>query len=126
MQSPEKWSLLDTVESIDQVIESGRWVLPASHLLAGETPVAAAQRIAQEQLQASSYDLRVPSVFLIPAPWWAASWQSYRELCFVFEAEIELAGAPPWFDELRRIPRRSLYHDLFARGHGDIVADMGF
>ena len=80
MQSPEKWSLLDTVESIDQVIESGRWVLPASHLLAGETPVAAAQRIAQEQLQASSNDLRDSSIFSHPRTMAGRKLAIHREL----------------------------------------------
>lgn len=54
---------MDRVDSIEEVVESGRWVLPASHLRVSETPFAAARRIAGEQLRALSYDLRELSVF---------------------------------------------------------------
>ena len=125
MRRSTEWNHLDRVE-VERVIESGRWVLPASHLHIGETPFEAARRIVKEQLAAPSYEVRECSIFshhrASPDRHPASHW----DLCFVFEADVQLTGTPSWFEELRRIPRRSIRHELFARGHGDIVADMGF
>ena len=126
MKSAKEWSLLDGVESIEKIIETGRWVLPASHLQIGETPSAAATRIAKEQLEASSFDLRASAVFSHSRPVPSLSRTLHWDLCFVFEGDIDLPRTPAWFAELKRLPLRFIHHDLFARDHGDIVADMGF
>lgn len=124
-QEAAAWKTLDHVDSSEEVFEWGRWVLPAAHLQVGDTPYEAAGRVAVEQLRAASYELRPAGIFshqqLISFPKPTVRWA----LCFAFEADVQWAETPPWFAELKRVQSRYLRHDLFARLHGDVVADMG-
>jgi 8-oxo-dGTP pyrophosphatase MutT (NUDIX family) len=118
------WEALD-VEEPDEA-GAGALVLPATHLLEGETPFAAASRVAREQLRCPTAQLSALHVFS-HAPSMADGTGAPRlQLCFVYEAKLAEPGTPPWFDELKRTPPRYLRHELFAPLHGDIVADMGF
>lgn len=125
-QEPAAWKTLDHIDSSEEVFEWSRLVLPAAHLQVGDTPLEAARRVAVEQLRAASLELRPAGTFsneqLISFPKPTVRWN----LCFVFEADVTLVETPPWFAELKRIQSRYLRHDLFARLHGDVVADMGF
>lgn len=120
-----EWQDLEIAHGFDALLESGQWVLPASHLLVGETPAAAARRIATQQLGATSHALKEASAFSHISEQPGHASPPRWNLCFVFEAQVQLAGTPPWFDELKRIPLRYLNFDLFAPEHGFVAADMG-
>lgn len=70
---------------------------PSSIALAHrELPFDAAKRIVKEQLEASSHELHECTIFshcrLLPDHSRAPHW----DLCFVFEADIQLTGTPEW------------------------------
>lgn len=125
MQDPEAWKDLDLVASPDRAFPSGRWVLPASHVRIGEDPEAAARRIAERQLQAALGDLRLARVLSYAGPFESRGQALHWDLCFMYDADLRVEKTPPWFAELRRVPLPDLRAADFARGHGEVLADLG-
>ena len=123
MGAHEAWASLDHVASGKAALEG--WVLPAGHVRIGEDPAAAAQRIARDQLRAEVPDLRLARVLSYAGPLPSRGQQTHWDLCFVYDAELEVGDTPPWFVELRRVPLTDLRREQFARGHGDVLADLG-
>lgn len=88
--------------------------------------MTAARRIARGQVRSSVRNLRLARVLT-----YLERMPSRREedvhwdLCFVYDADLKLGDAPPWFAELRRVPLKDLRREEFARGHGDVLSDLG-
>ena len=105
------------------------WVLPASHLVEFESPRAAAERIAREQLGLEHLELRGPDVFSDAYPS-SSSPESgnHWDLDFLFRADWphghELHS--PAFRELRLIDTRTIGAPNLGRGHGDILMLAGY
>ncbi|MHB8770756.1 MAG: NUDIX hydrolase [Syntrophales bacterium] len=104
---------------------AGGWTIPASHLLFGEDPRAAARRIGREILGIET-DLAVgePAVatfFYEPA---AAPGERHFDVAFLFEASLAADAAvppPPWYEALAWFDIGALGSLSFARQHGDVV-----
>ncbi|MDG6999843.1 MAG: NUDIX hydrolase, partial [Nitrososphaerota archaeon] len=106
-----------------KIAESGKYVLPASHLAWYESPLETAERIIKEQTL-----LPVPKTLKLVGV------QSYLsgdkndtqnpphwDICFVYEAKLPKSAAkkmktPEWFAEYGFKPRSKLGVDDFARG----------
>lgn len=125
MQDPEAWRRLDAVMSTGPAFGGDRWVLPAGHLQRGEAPDAAAERIAREQLLASSPGLEPWRVLSFAEPMPSRGEDLHWDLCFVYRAAMEVSNVPPSFAELRRLPLARLTRRSFARGHGEVLEALG-
>ena len=112
-----------------RIAESGRKILPASHLKWYESPLEAAERVIREQLNMKAGGGRLklidvqshlsgdPKNQSEPAHW---------DICFVYQlavpGSVERNYSPPeWFAELEFTPLRKLSGESFARGHGDVL-----
>jgi ADP-ribose pyrophosphatase YjhB (NUDIX family) len=129
MAKPEIWIEKFLVGEMfaDRYVKSGKWVLPASHLLYGEHPEDAARRVLRDQLAVKdefelsltqvqshlSQDSKDPDV---------AHW----DVCFVYAGEIHQAlTRPAWYGSLEFVDPLSISKDDFTRGHGDVLEQLG-
>jgi len=127
MAKPEIWTEKFMVPEpyASNAAKSGKWVLPASHLQFGESPKDAANRILADQLQLKKTKLSLleaQSHLSDPSDLEGAHW----DLCFVHGGTVKgsVKGAE-WFSELRFVNTRNLTSDDFARGHGDVLEELG-
>ncbi len=95
------------------------WMLPASHLLIGEAPEAAAERILKEQLGLPT-QLSGPRVF---SEVYGA--KNHWDLEFVFLGNRDQAAQHPAWSELRFVDVNETPRDQIARYHEDILAHVG-
>ncbi len=106
-----------------------RWMLPSCHLLLGEGPDAAAERILSELTGLGPRELGSPKVVSeVYAPERHPAAKTHWDLEFIYRAqasESELKPHPAW-RELRFIETRSLRPTEMARSQGDILQHAGF
>jgi len=96
------------------------WLLPACHLIVGESPQEAAKRILKEQLGLSEQKLEEPMVFSE-----VYGEHSHWDLEFVFLGKRESVKKTPAWRELRFVDTSKLRKEDFARLHEDILASAG-
>lgn len=121
----EEWRTLDWIATGGPTFEEDRWVLPASHLHLGENPAMAAERIASEQLRAQYSDMSLWRVLSFAYPFPSRNQELHWDVCFVYGVEVEVEAVPPWFVEMRRFPPAEVERLQFARGHGDVIKELG-
>ena len=128
MAKPEVWIERFFVGEMfaPKYVSSGKWVIPASHLKYGEKPEDAAMRVLVEQVGASKGKLKLLQVqshlSQDPTDPEAAHW----DICFVYEGALKgKVRTPDWFSELKPAKVRTLKSDDFARGHGDVLKELG-
>lgn len=114
------WDHIGALDPERAEANSKGWMLPSSHLLIGEAPEAAAERIRKEQLGLPTQPLTGPRVF---SEVYGA--KNHWDLEFVFLGERDqVAQHPAWtvlaFVEVNETPR-----DQIARYHEDILAHVG-
>jgi hypothetical protein len=121
------WERIGALEPLRVEQIGGRLMLPSSHLMASESPDAAARRIAAEQLERTDLDLSGPQV--VSDSYARPNGEGeHWDLHFLYRATwprgVPLA-ARPWsrlaFEDPRGLPRAR-----YARAHGDIVRFAGF
>jgi hypothetical protein len=129
MNNPEIWiERFYVPEKLAPVFaSSGKYVLPASHLVWYESPLDAAYRVATQQalitsqkeniklIDAQSH-LRGDPKDLDQPPHW--------DICFVYDLQVPketIVKVPEWFQELRFVDRALLKPQDFTRGHGDVL-----
>ena len=129
MTRPEIWIEKFLVGEMfaEKYAKSGKWVLPASHLLYGEHPLDAARRVLSDQLAVKdklelsltqvqshlSQDPKDPDV---------AHW----DVCFVYGGEIhQTISRPAWYASLELLDPLAISKDDFTRGHGDVLEQLG-
>jgi hypothetical protein len=123
------WSEIGNLEPASLASLQERWLLPASHLVELESPRAAAERVALEQLSLEHVELRGPEVFseAYPSPNRPEE-GSHWDLEFLFRADWphgrELHS--PVFKELRLIDTRTIGANNLGRSHGDILIHAGY
>jgi ADP-ribose pyrophosphatase YjhB (NUDIX family) len=127
--SSAPWAELGNLEPAHLESLQDRWVLPACHLVEFESPRAAADRIAREQLGLDHVELRGPEVFSesYPSridPETGTHWDFH----FLFRADWprgrEMGSSA--FKELRLIDTRLVAAPQLGRGHGDILILAGY
>lgn len=106
---------------------SRRWVIPSSHLLYGESPRTAAERILAEQLPEVRTTLVEPVVLSEQySPAGRPEWKDHWDLSFLFRGEADgLKSTPPIWRELEYLEVSSLRREEFARSHEDVLASVG-
>jgi ADP-ribose pyrophosphatase YjhB (NUDIX family) len=128
MAKPELWieKFLVGESFAPKYAQSGKYVIPAMHLIYGEKPEDAANRVLVEQVQAKKSKLRLLEVQSHisgnPNDPDAAHW----DICFVYGGTIKgKLQCPEWFSELKFVKTRGLTSDDFTRGHGDVLLELG-
>jgi ADP-ribose pyrophosphatase YjhB (NUDIX family) len=98
---------------------SEKWVIPARHLKYGEHPDEAAERIVEEILELSSYNLNFLQFqsHLTESGHW--------DICFIYQAYTkQMIKKPKWFEELAFKDPTELNRNDFARSHDDILNEL--
>jgi ADP-ribose pyrophosphatase YjhB (NUDIX family) len=128
MARPELWieKFLVGENFAPKYVESGKYVIPASHLKYGEKPEDAATRVLVEEVQAKMNKLRLLEVqshlSQNPNDPEAAHW----DICFVYGGTVKgKIPCPEWFSELKFVKPRDLTGSDFTRGHGDVLLELG-
>jgi len=107
----------------------GVWLLPATHLLIGESPDQAAKRIAREWagLKGATRFVMVQS-HLRPIRLWNPRLKgNHWDICFVYE--LRPRGPihfGPWWSEMRFTPISAIRNIRFGRGHRDVLKEAGY
>src|SRR3989475_13307659 len=95
-------------------------MLPSSHLMIGESPQAAAERILKEQLGLPALPLKGPFVFSeVYGP------QNHWDLGFIFVGERDQVGQHPVLREVSFVDGNATPREEMARYHEDILAHEG-
>src|SRR5205809_319399 len=96
------------------------WMLPSSHLMIGESPQTAAERILKEQLGLPASPLKGPFVFSeVYGP------KNHWDLEFIFVGERDQVGQHPVWRELSFVDVNATPREEIARYHEDILAHVG-
>jgi ADP-ribose pyrophosphatase YjhB (NUDIX family) len=115
-------------------LASGKFLLPASHIMWYESPLDAAVRILEEQTLLSvpkeRFKLADVQSHLRPVPS-NPSGPPHWDICFVYttdlpDSEAKKLQQPEWFKDLGFKPESELGVEDFTRGHGDILEEAGF
>ncbi len=116
----EAWDHIGALDPERAQANSTGWMLPSSHLMIGESPEAAAERILKEQLGMPNQPLRGPFVF---SEVYGA--KNHWDLEFVFLGDRAEVGQHPAWSELRFVDVNEVPRDQIARYHEDILAHVG-
>jgi len=104
----------------------GAWLLPATHLMVGESPDRAARRIVREwaglkgtpkfvSVQSHVRPARLANSKLSGKHW---------DICFVYRLNARGLPKPrPWWRELRFVPLSEIRRIKLGRGHRDVLED---
>jgi ADP-ribose pyrophosphatase YjhB (NUDIX family) len=114
---------------VREIRKNGEWILPASHLLMGESPDAAARRIARVWL---GQPTATPLMTAIdssgfpgaggPTPGKTHPRNFHWTLCFVYQLRIDrLTRTPTPWEELRFFSRAELRTLKIGRMHRDLL-----
>jgi ADP-ribose pyrophosphatase YjhB (NUDIX family) len=107
------------------------WILPATHLLIGETPDDASVRIARNFTGLSGKpEFAMIQSHTRPAKIWFkhVGKSVHWDLCFVYH--LEIARPPknpkPWWKDLRLYAQEEIRGLNIGRGHRDILKEGGY
>ncbi len=123
------WESMATLEPAHLAAIGQRWILPASHLREFESPKAAGERIAREQLALPHPALEGPQVFSEDYPSSIDPESgTHWDVHFLFRGswDAPAGGVPAAWSELRLLDPRTLTRRDLARGHADILGLAGF
>jgi ADP-ribose pyrophosphatase YjhB (NUDIX family) len=135
VSKPEIWvdRFLVGEDRANYAANSGKYVMPGSHLKWYESPLEAAERILSEQVLLPN--LR-KGLMLAEVQSWVDGNPNDEEnpphwdICMVYEARIPKALAkklskPEWFEDYGMKKKSSLTVEDFARGHGEVLEKAG-
>jgi len=114
------WDHIGALDPPRVEMNKNGWLLPACHLIVGESPQEAAKRILKEQLELSEQKLEEPMVFSE-----VYGEHSHWDLEFVFLGKRESVKKTPAWRELRFVDTSKLRKEDFARLHEDILTSAG-
>jgi ADP-ribose pyrophosphatase YjhB (NUDIX family) len=114
------WDHIGALDPERAEVNSRGWMLPSSHLLLGEAPEAAAERILKEQLGLPLLPLNGPHVY---SEVYGA--KNHWDLEFVFIGERDQIAEHPAWSDLSFVDVNATPRDQIARYHEDILAHVG-
>ena len=114
------WDHIGALDPARVEMHKNGWLLPACHLIVGESPRDAAKRILREQLELSEQNLEGPMIFSE-----VYGEHSHWDLEFVFLGKRERVKGTSAWRELRFVDTSKLKKEDFARLHEDILASVG-
>jgi ADP-ribose pyrophosphatase YjhB (NUDIX family) len=106
---------------------SERWVLPASHLLFGETPGDAADRVRREQIGGAKLRLEQPRVLSeVYSPPNRSEWKDHWDIGFVYRGTLTSVPAhPAVWTRLEFVDVGELRATEVARDHDHVLEFVG-
>lgn len=128
MEPSASWDHLGALDQARVEAHRSGWMLPSSHLLYGESPRSAADRILKEQLGLGPRSLEGPHVVSeVYAPRRFPGRAGHWDLEFLFRGSIserEVASHPAW-KELSFVETARAKVSEIARTHEDVLASAG-
>lgn len=120
------WDHLGALDRERTSVHSKGWMLPSSHLMYGESPAQAAERILKEQLGVEGVVLGAPDVFSeVYGPKRHPEKKGHWDLEFIFRVAVAPSLVdlqhPAW-QTLRFLDARTLDPAEVARSHEDIIS----
>jgi ADP-ribose pyrophosphatase YjhB (NUDIX family) len=106
----------------DLAAEFRLWRLPATYLLEGEHPDAAADRVLRDQLTLPARPLHHPDVYTFhdPSTWFPG--KRHYDLCFVYEIRGPAPSEmPPWWQRLEFVDPMTLKKAELGSAMSDLV-----
>src|SRR5437879_12198469 len=114
------WDHVGALDPERAEANSKGWMLPSSHLMIGESPQAAAERILKEQLGLPALPLKGPFVFSeVYGP------KNTWDLEFIFVGERDQVGQHPVWRELSFVDVNATPREEIARYHEDRSEERG-
>jgi len=126
MTRPKDWYEEDGLpeDKAAEMIQSGKWVLPAAHLLYGEDPETAATRVMKTHLGVSRCRLRYRGLYSFTTSYETGG--VHWDLCIVYEAIIQQkTKVAQWYSRVEYLDVGKLKPADLTRGHGDVLAAAG-
>jgi len=114
------WEHIGALDPPRVELYKDKWILPASHLVLGESPQEAAQRVLAEQLELRDQKLEGPLIFSE-----VYGERSHWDLEFVFKGERGSVKQASAWRELKFVDAGKLRKEDFGRLHQDILANVG-
>lgn len=122
------WDHIGALDPKRVEVHGKGWMLPSSHLLFREAPLAAAQRIVHEQLGVVALPLTGPQVVSeVYAPRRFPERPAHWDLEFLFRGEWPEPDPPTFgaWTELQFVDTRTVAREEIARSHEDVLASAG-
>ena len=114
------WDHIGALDADRAEMNSKGWMLPSCHLMLGESPEAAAERVLKEQLGLPALSLKGPFVYSeVYGP------KNHWDLEFVFLGERDQVAQHPAWRELAFVDVNAVPREEIARYHEDILAHVG-
>jgi ADP-ribose pyrophosphatase YjhB (NUDIX family) len=118
---------------VREIIKNDEWILPASHLMMGEAPEAAAKRISRIWLGLPRAKPRFIGVDSSRFPTGEARGSGptrgrvyHWTLCFLYELKVERPPGPlPVWEEQRFVPKAQIRTLRIGRLHRDVLRAAG-
>lgn len=118
------WDHIGSLDDDRKMRHASGWMLPACHLMLGESPHDAAQRILKEQLGLSGIQLAAPEVYSETYTPSTAGDIGHWDIEFVFKGKHDQAVEHPAWKELAYVDPNAPEAE-FARSHQDVLRNAG-
>ena len=123
------WDRLGALDPKRIELHREGWMLPASHLMVHESPQAAIQRIAEEQLELPGLTISEPKVVSeVYPPKYFPDLNEHWDLEFISFSFVDEKNVPMRsraFRELKMIDPKTTKRSEIARSHEDILSSVG-
>lgn len=122
------WDHIGALDRERTIAHSKGWMIPSSHLIYGESPRQAAERVLREQLGLEGVSIGAPEILSdVYTPKRFPERGDHWDLGFVFKVAVDAStidfGHPAWND-LKFVDPRTLDPAEVARSHDDILASV--
>ncbi len=122
----EKWAYVGALDQERAQTFSKGWMIPSSHLIFGEDPKDAANRILREQLKLENIQLKGPIVISFQYASSRAPQYTHWDIEFIFTGNLNEINKNELWNELTFVNINSVSKKDFARGHEDILESIGY
>jgi hypothetical protein len=123
------WDHLGALDPKRIELDRKGWMLPASHLMVHESPQAAVQRIAEEQLEMPGLVISEPKVISeVYPPKYFPGLDKHWDLEFISFSSVNGKNVPirsRALRQLKMIDPKSTRRSEIARSHEDILSSVG-
>ncbi|MDG6940139.1 MAG: NUDIX hydrolase [Nitrososphaerota archaeon] len=120
-----RWDHIGALDRERAERNSRGWMIPASHLIVGESPQEAAERVLEEQLEMKGVALSGPRVVSEAYPTTPGG-PPHWDIQFIFRGEAPEVGKAGAWKELKFVDVPRLPKSEMARRHEDVLESAGF
>jgi len=121
----DKWSHIGALDERRLERFCKGWMIPSRHFILLESPEQAAKTVLKEQLGVEDVQLTGPKVLTEVYDIERVGLKNHWDFEFVFSGKVLGVQPHPAWTELKFVDVSSLPDSEFARGHQDILANVG-